>query len=234
VSPSDHQETSFDTDYYVANGQDADRIALQFYARIARRMVPEGGQVLDFGAGTGFFCRRLSRFATTSALDVSPTARQRIVDTSPTTTVYADVAAVPCRSFDLVTALHVLEHVPDPNVTLAAFAAWLRPGGRLLFVVPNPDGIGHRLKKADWFAYRDPTHCSLLSQADWLAAAEGAGFQIDRAGADGLWDPPYVSWLPAVVQKVTFGAPAAGQVALGRLVLPPRSGECLVVRAQRP
>ena len=51
--------------------------------------------------------------------------------------------------------------------------------------------------------------------------------------ADGLWDPPYVAHVPRVLQLATLGLPAAAQVALGRAVLPARSGECIIVIARR-
>ena len=39
--------------------------------------------------------------------------------------------------FELVTASHVLEHLPDPGTTLGMFAYLLAPGGILLVDVPN-------------------------------------------------------------------------------------------------
>lgn len=225
--------TSFAEDYYCGNAQDRDRIALWFYARIAARLAPRGSAVLDFGSGTGHFTRRLSERFRTVAYDVSPFARRKTAETAPSAEVIADDAVLEPDSLDLICSLHVLEHIPDPRATLSRFAVWLRPGGRLLFVVPNPQGFGHRLRGGEWFAYRDPTHVSLLSCDEWLATVASVGFVLERAGADGLWDPPYVRRLPRLLQLGTFGLPAACQVLLGRLFLPPSWGECLVVIARR-
>jgi 2-polyprenyl-3-methyl-5-hydroxy-6-metoxy-1,4-benzoquinol methylase len=44
--------------------------------------------------------------------------------------------ALPLR-YDLITACHVLEHVPDPTAFLRPLLAHLAPGGRLVVIVPN-------------------------------------------------------------------------------------------------
>jgi 2-polyprenyl-6-hydroxyphenyl methylase/3-demethylubiquinone-9 3-methyltransferase len=41
------------------------------------------------------------------------------------------------ESFDIVTCMEMLEHVPDPGATVAACAALLKPGGRAFFSTIN-------------------------------------------------------------------------------------------------
>ena len=123
-------------------------------------------------------------------------------------------------SLELIVSLHVLEHIDPPDPTLTEFRRMLRVGGRLLYVVPNPQGWGHRIRGDEWFAYRDPTHSALLDRDDWLTRTHSAGFTVERVAADGLWDPPYVRRLPRPIQLATLGAPAALQVLSGRAFLP--------------
>lgn len=223
---------SYDAEYYEQNGQDSDRIALWFYARVVRRLAAAGSPVLDYGCGRGFFVRRLCRHFEASGFDLSPYAREQTKVVAGGVTVFGAPDEVPSQAFELITALHVLEHISDPSEPLKAFHRWLRPGGKLFVVVPNPDGWGKKLKGSEWFAHRDPTHCSLLSSSEWLARIRAAGFDVVTTGTDGLWDPPYVGRIPQRIQLPVFGAMAAGQVALGRVVLPSTWGECLVVTAQ--
>jgi SAM-dependent methyltransferase len=224
---------SYDAGYYAGNDQDGDRPALRFYARVAARLAPPGARVLDFGCGTGHFARHLARRFQTTAFDPSQYAREATARRSPPTQVIDDLDALPAGGLALVCALHVLEHIPDPAPTLRRLHDLLAPGGRVLYVVPDPDGAGHRIKIQDWFAYRDPTHCTLLESAAWLAQTRASGLEIERVATDGLWDPPYVRRLPRALQLPLFGAPAAVQVALGRLVLPAGWGECLIIVARR-
>jgi SAM-dependent methyltransferase len=222
--------------YYEEHGLDEDRIALWFYARLLRRLRPAGGRLLDYGCGTGHLLRRLSDHFETYGYDGSAPARGRCRLTAPDTVVLEDWRATPPDDFDVIVSLHTLEHVEKPLPLVQALAERLVPGGLLLFVVPNPGGIGHRLKRRLWFAYRDPTHCSILSRGQWVTLARRAGLEIAWVRGDGMWDPPYVRFLPRAVQRALFGAPAALQLIspLKKPFLPGALGECLIVAATRP
>jgi SAM-dependent methyltransferase len=233
TSPSRAAGEHYGETYYEGNEQAGDRIALRFYARVAGRLAPAGARVLDFGSGTGHFSRHLSRRFDVTAFDISEYARRATAATAPAATVVDDLASLPSAGLDLACSLHVLEHIPEPGAALRELYRVLRPGGRLLYVVPNPDGAGRRLRGAEWFAYRDPTHCTLLPTAGWVRETTAAGFEVRRLSSDGLWDPPYVRRVPRVLQLATFGSAAALQVLLGRAVIPPRWGECLIVLAER-
>ncbi len=225
----------FDQSYYDEHQTDRDRLALWYYARVIRARRPRGGRLLDFGSGTGHLLKRLRRFEAL-AYDPSPYARRRLAENAPGAAVVEDWQTIPEGSLDVVVALHSLEHLPQPEATLDGLARRLAPGGLLLAVVPNPDGWGHRLKGRAWFAYRDPTHCSLLRRDEWLDLVRGCGLCLESVRGDGMWDAPYVSFLPVPVQRLLFGVPAGLQVLspLARPFLPPAWGECLILQARKP
>ena len=224
--------TPFDRDYYEANEQSGDRPALRLYSRVAHRLAPRGATALEFGSGTGHFSRRLATRFRSLAYDISPYALEETSRTSPATRLVRNLGELAPGSVDLVCSLHVLEHVPEPSAALSALRTVLRLGGVIFYVVPDPDGLGHRLRRDDWFAYRDPTHCSLLPRREWLSITERAGFAVERTATDGLWDPPYIRGLPARPQLYLFGLPAALQLVAGRLLLPVGWGECLCLVAR--
>jgi SAM-dependent methyltransferase len=224
--------SAYDETYYQGNDQSGDRLALRWYARIANRLARPGARAFEFGSGMGHLTKRLAERYDTTAFDLSPFARQTTKRNSPSTRVIDNLAEIDPGSFELIVSLHVLEHVPDPAAVLSDFCRWLTPGGRLLYVVPNPEGQGHRLKKEKWFAYRDDTHCSLLGRDAWVKATVDAGFTIEGVHADGLWDAPYVGKIPTVLQRAVASVPGAAQVLTGRLFLPADWGECIVVQAR--
>jgi SAM-dependent methyltransferase len=226
----------FDQRYYDDHQLSGDRLALRWYARIVRRLRPEGGRLLDFGCGTGHLLRRLSANFEAFGYDVSPVARSQSRTTAPDAVILEDWKSLPAGSLDIIVSLHTLEHLGRPLPLLEALATKLTSGGVLLMVVPNPGGLGRRLKGRRWFAYRDATHVSLLSRGEWVTLLRRAGLLITKVRGDGLWDAPYIRFVPTALQRAVFGAPAALQVLspFGRPFLPASLGECLIITARKP
>lgn len=226
----------YDAEYYEGSGLHGDRLALWWYARVIARLRPQGGRIFELGCGTGHLLNRLSAHFTACGYDLSETARQKSRQNAPGAQILEAWESLPPASFEVVVSLHTLEHLADPATTLERLASLLRPGGLLFFVVPNPEGLGQRLKRQRWFAYRDPTHCSVLKRGEWVQLVRRAGLTVVSVRGDGLWDAPYIPLLPTTWQRVIFGAPAAVQVfsPVARPFLPAVLGECLVVTAERP
>ena len=229
-------KSPYNETYYDQHGLAGDRIALWFYARLVRRLRPRGGRLLDFGCGTGHLLKRLSEHFEAYGYDASTEARSVCRMTAPDAVVLEEWESLPADHFDAIVSLHTLEHLPHPRPVLEGLAKRLAPGGLLLFVVPNPGGLGHHMKGRKWFSYRDPTHVSVLSRGDWLTMARRIGLTVLWVRGDGMWDPPYVPLLPVGLQRILFGAPAGIQLALPlrRPFLPDALGECLIIAAERP
>jgi 2-polyprenyl-3-methyl-5-hydroxy-6-metoxy-1,4-benzoquinol methylase len=227
---------SLDARYYQQHQLDGDRIALWWYARVVRRLATKGSRLLDFGCGAGHLLKRLSSDFEAFGYDAAPYARNLCRANAPDAVVLEEWESFAPASLDIIVSLHTLEHVPRPQGLVQRLVDKLVPGGVFFAVVPNPGGLGHRLKGRHWFAYRDTTHVSLLTRTEWVMLLRKVGLQIVSVCGDGLWDAPYVGVLPTAVQKALFGAPAAVQVfwPRSRPFLPPVLGECLIVTARRP
>jgi SAM-dependent methyltransferase len=99
------------------------------------RELPDGARVLDAGAGE---CAYKERFARQRYSGVDLGIGDTAWNYSQLDAV-ADLTAIPFRTdvFDAVVNVVTLEHVKEPASVLGEMYRVLRPGGRLLLVVPH-------------------------------------------------------------------------------------------------
>ena len=117
------------------------RARRQVLAALIRRKArpPAGGRLLEIGCGTGHNLEMLSEFGQLDALELDDTARAvaekrlgRPVMDSP----LPELRGVPQRTYDLVAALDVIEHIDDDEASIASIATLLKPGGKVVMTVP--------------------------------------------------------------------------------------------------
>jgi SAM-dependent methyltransferase len=214
--------------------------SVRYYAGVVRRYLPlrEGGQrprVLEVGCGLGHVLRLLGAHAQLWGIELSSEALTRargVVPAAGLLQARLEALPFPAAAFDLVLARHVLEHLPAPAAALAELRRVLRPHGVLVAAMPNPTSVARPLKGARWVGFRDPTHVSLLTPAQWTAAFAAAGLRVERHWGDGLWDVPYLPVVPAALQLPVFALPAAVQVLTVGQFIPVRAGESTVYVAR--
>jgi len=217
--------TEYDEDYYRANGQLGDRPALGFYVRLVRRYLGQG-PYLDFGCGTGHLLRRLSAEGPAAGFEISEFSAATARQTAPGCLVATSMSDLPDRTFQNLTAIHVIEHVDD-DIAEEVIQTWRRvlvPGGGALVVTPDLNGRAHRLSGSGWGGFTDPSHINLKSHQDWRAFMEARGLSVVEEASDGLWNPPY-GRLPRLMDAALRSGPALTQFLSGRMLLPPGSGE---------
>jgi SAM-dependent methyltransferase len=151
------------------------KILTEFVEDICRRVTDRRPRILDVGCGTGANLLMLSKYGEAEGVDISEDAlafcRERGLDKvrlgAGEELPYED------GTFDLVTALDVVEHMDDDLAGLREMRRVLRPGGRVLLFVPTfmflwglqDDVSNHRRR------YRLPELRRVLEQA---------GFEIER------------------------------------------------------
>lgn len=113
---------------------------------IDQRSPVAGLNFLDVGCGGGILTESISaRGATTTGIDMgeAPLSVAKLhaiesgVEVDYRQTTAEDLAAAKPESYDIVSCLEMLEHVPDPQSVVTSCAALTKPGGNLYFSTIN-------------------------------------------------------------------------------------------------
>ncbi len=113
---------------------------------VEQRAGLQGKKVLDVGCGGGILSESMEAAgATVTGIDLSEkalgVARLHLLE-SGRKVDYREISAETLAhseagTYDIVTCMELLEHVPDPATTIAACAALLHPGGHLFLSTLN-------------------------------------------------------------------------------------------------
>jgi SAM-dependent methyltransferase len=145
-----------------------------------RLRVPCSGRMLDVGCGNGSFLAAFSRKASGWSLVGSEWGLQNKarVEAIPGVEglVASEVGAIP-GTFNIVSMIHVLEHIPEPRATLQCIWEKLVPDGQLIVQVPDLSSNPFDLFVAD--------HCTHFVSEALRSLIEGIGFVIEFI-AEGL------------------------------------------------
>jgi len=130
-------------------------------------------------------------------------------------------ASFPEKEFDVVTALYVIEHLPDPLAFLREVHRILRPGGMIVLRYPHTTPIKDilsimRIKNR---LYHLPFHLSDFSPTSMRRALAKAGFAQIKTVVGGFTAPPHPSGQWA---GIIFGnlAEMVYQLSGGNIMLP--------------
>ncbi len=197
--------------------------ARRYYAALVKRYAfpQESGQperkLLEMGCGLGHLLGLLQDDFHCVGIDLIDYSIEQTHLNAPKAEAFQmsadDLSAFESNSFSVVVALHLVEHLPNPEHTIQQVNRILKPGGLWLFATPHPDYSLRRFKDRDNDAIgKDKTHINVHPPQQWRTWCEQNGFKMLKHFGDGLWDVPYLPLIPKVVQFGLFGVPAFAQV----------------------
>lgn len=156
-----------------------------YLARVADRRIRmiehatgiRGGSLLDVGSGTGEVLLAARRrgwrgHGVEPERSGAQMARDRGLEVTIST---LEDSGLPERSFDVVSAFHVLEHIPDSRAFLRMVARWARPGGYVVVEVPNWASYQRRALAQSWPGLRPLEHLVHFTPRTLPATVRGAG-----------------------------------------------------------
>lgn len=101
--------------------------------------LPTHGKVLDFGCGNGAFLKAFSQLHSDwelYGLEQSTLFREQVLSIAGVRGFYSDLDTC-TEKFDLISLIHVFEHLDTPIELLATLQKFLNPNGQILIQVPN-------------------------------------------------------------------------------------------------
>jgi SAM-dependent methyltransferase len=172
------------------------RVVLRGHVRFVEQALRSSrarGPLLDVGCGGGLFLGMMrERGFRVIGLDFSREAATLAWRHHRVPAVVADLERAPFRSasFGGITMSHVLEHLPDPLVYLAAAQRLLEPDGRLVIFVPNAASWQFRLLGRRWNGMDVPRHLFDYRDSDMARLLAESGFKVLRRHYFSLRDNP--------------------------------------------
>lgn len=153
-----------------------------------------GKTVIDIGCGGGILAESMAKKgAKVTGIDLSEKAL-KVADLHSLESgvqlryeliAAEDMAAREAASFDIVTCMEMLEHVPDPQAIVAACAKLAKPGGKVFFstINRNPKAYLHAVIGAEYVLRLLPkgTHdyAKFITPAELSRFAREAGLTVD-------------------------------------------------------
>ena len=194
-----------------------------------RSHVPVTARVLDLASGSGAFLARLKDAGFTNLLGVERERESYLLPDVPCLSVDLDkpFAHQIGGTFDVVTAIEIIEHLSSPIAFLQEARKLLAPGGLLLVSTPNVSEWQSRIKFLlrgelryfDERQYRFQRHISPIFPSLAPFMMEEAGLQVVTMTTAGSFDGP--------LRRHTIGMATS---TLARLTgARDAIGECLVI-----
>jgi SAM-dependent methyltransferase len=140
---------------------------------------------LDVGCGAGALMRAAKRRGWLAVgTEVASTAAEAVRrDGFEVHLATLDEAALGEASFDVVSAIEVVEHVADTDALLRGAHRLLRPGGALYLTTPHARGLSARTLGMGWSAIAPPEHLQLFSVEGLTALMRRPGLHVRELNA---------------------------------------------------
>jgi 2-polyprenyl-3-methyl-5-hydroxy-6-metoxy-1,4-benzoquinol methylase len=184
---------------YYLNDQVADIDIEELQQAVSLSVVLEAiepaRRVLEMGFGTGLITDALLRRGVAAeVVEGSPILHDLALHRHGVQGLRAHLSLfeefTPTAPYDGVLALHVLEHVDDPQLVLRRVRSWMVPGGTLVVVTPNKESVHRNLAvrmglqpELDSLSDRDRFvgHQRVYSIDTLTAELQEAGFRVERS-----------------------------------------------------
>jgi SAM-dependent methyltransferase len=139
----------------------------------------KSGRLLDVGCAYGFLVAEASKYFESYGIDVSGFAVRKSKEYCRGSVSRASATCLPFRdaSFDAISLVDTLEHVPDFSSCLKDVVRALKKGGVLLLQLPNPLVWAHVCAR---FGLNDETHVNNFRLEQWQRVLLENGVKMEK------------------------------------------------------
>lgn len=158
------------------------RVAEPSFILQALNRLPRG-RLMDVGCGNGInltAARQLGWTAQGLEIDPQAVATARATGLDVLQGDYKRLDELP-GAFDCIICSHVIEHVHEPVDLLQALYRTLKPGGTVLFSLPNADSVVLSIVGENWRGLEAPRHLAIPTRRHMAELATRIGFVIEDA-----------------------------------------------------
>ncbi len=185
------------------------------FQRIVERLerLIRGRKILDVGAGPGLFLLEAkSRGWEVAGVEPSSAAREYAKETFGIELLGGGVdelARLPDGSFDVVSAIDVIEHLPNPAILLDQVRRLVAPGGVAVLTTPRFDSALSRLMGDRWYAIL-PSHLTYFSKRGLFQLIRDSGLAVQTARHFTRYFSPAYLWFRLAPYLGMPAVPRAG------------------------
>lgn len=150
--------------------------------RTLARGLPLSAKILDVGCGDGRLLRQFQKsgYHDLHGIELPGAAADRAAEISGIELCVGSLesAEFPDASFDLITLVHVFEHLAAPCETLDKIARLTKRGGRLFLSFPNISSRQAKFARGRWFHLDSPRHLALVPPRVVILHLQRLGFAL--------------------------------------------------------
>ena len=145
------------------------------------------GVLLEIACAYGFFLKEAENYFETYGVDISEYAIDKARKITNKTKLIngniIDIIPNLKEKFDIIVALDVLEHLPDPKNIIETCYNLLKEDSYFIFRIPNKSSLYLRYltmfnDKSIWSGFKDKSHISLYPLDKWKYLLTSQGFKF--------------------------------------------------------
>ena len=146
---------------------------LKYLDLISSALASKKGKLLDVGAATGFFVR-LAENAGFSGMGIEISDHAASQGRSKGLKIQTGTLSSVAGTFDCITMLDLIEHVPNPRAEITKAAELLREGGVLVINTPDAGSMFARVMGKRWHLICPPEHLYYFNRRNMKRLLEEA------------------------------------------------------------